>query len=288
MNDYKPPAGRPYKDWQSVFVDARPMPFTAFNTGYIFGALSNNTQVGSLPPHRDPEREFEYPVMAFHFRHPIQGDVLIDVGFDQAFHDDEARGSLSLLMRLYSKVLNVRYTQREPGIDLRSHLEAKRIVPSHVFLTHLHADHTAGLLSLSSESHLYYGKGERRLLSRLLVGNHLKKGLPTRLLDMSSGRVMDPFDSVLDVFGDGTFWAISTPGHTPDHISYLINTSPNPILIVGDAELAGWAMKEGILVSSTDGAHGRKEARRSADMIRRFHAKHPDVQLWFSHDEEHL
>jgi hypothetical protein len=37
-----------------------------------------------------------------------------------------------------------------------------------------------------------------------------------------------------------------------------------------------------------DGARGKQEVQRSATMIRAFHATCPHVQLWFSHDEDHL
>ena len=36
------------------------------------------------------------------------------------------------------------------------------------------------------------------------------------------------------------------------------------------------------------GARGKQEVQRSATMIRAFHATCPHVQLWFSHDEDHL
>ena len=99
---------------------------------------------------------------------------------------------------------------------------------------------------------------------------------------------MSPFSRVVDVFGDGTFWAVSTPGHSPDHVSYLINTTPTPILIVGDAELTKWAMQDEILISTVGGARGKQAVQRSATMIRTFHATYPHVQIWFSHDEDHL
>jgi hypothetical protein len=73
-----------------------------------------------------------------------------------------------------------------------------------------------------------------------------------------------------------------------DHLAYLINTTPTPILIVGDAELTTWAMQDEILVSAVDGARGKQEVQRSATMIRTFHATYPHVQIWFSHDEDHL
>ena len=125
-------------------------------------------------------------------------------------------------------------------------------------------------------------------LFRLLCDNHFAGKSSIHLLDMYAGKALSPFSRVVDVFGDGTLWAGSTPGHSRDHIAYLINTTPTPILIVGDAELTTWAMQDEILVSTGDGARGKQEVQRSATMIRMFHATYPRVQIWFSHDEDHL
>ena len=108
------------------------------------------------------------------------------------------------------------------------------------------------------------------------------------LPDMTEGKAFAPFSHGIDLFGDGTLWAISTPGHTRDHLAYLINTSVTPVLVVGDAELAAWAMKDEILVSTIDGARGKRDVQRSADMIPAFHVSNPDAQIWFSHDEDRL
>jgi hypothetical protein len=52
----------------------------------------------------------------------------------------------------------------------------------------------------------------------------------------------------VDVFGDGSFWPISVPGHTDDDIAYLINGT-TPILLTGDASYFDWAFKNGIAPS---------------------------------------
>ncbi len=57
---------------------------------------------------------------------------------------------------------------------------------------------------------------------------------------------------------------------------------------MGDAELTAWAMQDEILVSTTGGKRGREQVRRSAGMIRAFHAEYPGAEIWFSHDQEHL
>ena len=233
-----------------------------------FGALKNNAQPESFPAHRHPEDRYEYAVMAFHFEHPTHGDILIDTGFDRSFHDHPPYGNLSFTMRVYSALMHMQYTQRPSHIDLRSHLEENQIVPAHVLLTHLHADHTGGLPTVPSKSHVHYGKQERCLRARLLCGNHFKGKSSVHLLDMGVGKALSPFAYVVDVFGDGTLWALATPGHTRDHLAYLINTTPAPILIVGDAELTTWAMQDEILVSAVDGARGKQKVQRSATMIR--------------------
>ncbi len=258
------------------------------NTAYISGVLRNNAQPDSFPPHRDPTERYDYAVMAFHFRHPTHGDILIDTGFDRTFHERPPNGNLSFTMRVYYTLTKVRCIQSDGDLPLGSHLERHDINPAHVFLTHLHSDHTAGLPSVPSQSRIYYGKRERTLISRLLSSNHFAEKSSIHLLDMSTGKAMAPFFHVVDVFGDATFGAISTPGHTRDHLAHLISTSPTPVLIVGDAELTRWAMKDEILVSTIDGARGKQEVQRSATMIRSFHAMHPHVQIWFSHDEDHL
>ena len=285
---YRPPKGKSYPDWHAVFDDAQPMTWTVMNTGIISGVLKNNAQPDSFPPHRDPAERYDYAVMAFHFKHPLHGEILVDTGFDRSFHMHPPFGNLSFTMRVVYALTKVQCVQEEGGMDLASHLARHQITPSHVFLTHVHADHTAGLPSISSSCHIHYGEKERTLLSRLLCGNHFVGKSSVRLLDMSTGTSLPPFSHVVDVFGDATLWAISTPGHTRDHLAYLINASPAPVLIAGDAELTGWAMKDEILVSTIDGARGKQEVRRSAGMIRSFHAMYPNVQVWFSHDEAHL
>jgi glyoxylase-like metal-dependent hydrolase (beta-lactamase superfamily II) len=288
MEIYRAPTGKPYEDWQAVFGDAQPMPWTAFNTGYISGVLKNNAQPDSFPPNRDPTQRYDYAVMAFHFRHPIHGDILIDTGFDRTFHEHPPYGNLSPAMRVYYRLTKVQCIQKSGDINLKSQLERHQIAPAQVFLTHLHSDHTAGLPSVPSNCRIYCGARERSMLSKLLCGNHFAGKPSLHLLDSSTGVALEPFSHVVDVFGDGTFWALSTPGHTRDHLAYLINTSSTPVLIVGDAELTTWAMKDEILVSTMDGERGKKAVLRSAKMIRAFHAMYPQVQIWFSHDEDHL
>jgi len=49
-----------------------------------------------------------------------------------------------------------------------------------------------------------------------------------------------PFAGVLDVFGDGSVYAIHAPGHTPGSTAYLVRTPDGPVLITGDACHTRW------------------------------------------------
>ena len=134
MNIYHVPKGKSYGDWQEVFTDSQPMQWGAFNTGYIYGALKNNAQPTSFPPHRNPTECYEYAAMAFYLGHHTHGDILIDTGFDRSFHENPPFGNLSFAMRAYNRLLNVQYTQKHKNIDLMSHLKKHQITPAHVFL----------------------------------------------------------------------------------------------------------------------------------------------------------
>ena len=53
-------------------------------------------------------------------------------------------------------------------------------------------------------------------------------------IDFSEGQDMPIIGKCVDIMGDGSFWAISTPGHTKGHISYLIKGKETQALVTGD------------------------------------------------------
>jgi hypothetical protein len=56
--------------------------------------------------------------------------------------------------------------------------------------------------------------------------------------------VMAPIGPSVDLFGHGSFWAVSVRDHTDDDIAYLINGS-TPVVLTGDASHFAWAFKAG-------------------------------------------
>ena len=129
---------------------------------------------------------------------------------------------------------------------------------------------------------LYYGKNEDVFYYKLLARSHIKNKKAV-IIDFDEGIKFENFDSVVEVFGDRSVIAISTKGHTKDHIAYLID-GEIPYLIVGDAELTKEAVNKGLYVNSDYGKKGEADARESADDLREFIGNHDELKVFYSHD----
>jgi len=233
-----------YNNWEEVFASAKPIKFHAFNTGRITGKVKTYADSTSFPENVDTSIALDCDMVAFSFKHPDKGDILIDCGFSRSFTDKPPHGNLSVVLKIFQKLNNVRYSQ-QPGEDFENQLKRLQIKPTHVFLTHVHPDHTSGLPSLKSSCTVSFGKKENNFYYRLVAGRHLK-GKKINLLDFDAkGFSLEPFEKVLDVFNDGSFFAVSTPGHTKDHIAYLINKQPTPQLLLETPNLTvgQWKME---------------------------------------------
>jgi glyoxylase-like metal-dependent hydrolase (beta-lactamase superfamily II) len=92
------------------------------------------------------------------------------------------------------------------------------------------------------------------------------------------------FDGVLDVFGDGSFWAIWAPGHTPGTIAYLARTPAGPVLLVGDVSHTAWGWEHHVEPGSF--SDDRAKGAESLDRLERFVARHPTIDVRFGHKEK--
>jgi len=53
-------------------------------------------------------------------------------------------------------------------------------------------------------------------------------------------------ESVIDIFGDGSFLAIPTSGHSASHLSYILMTNEGAILLTGDASHTKYGFQNNI------------------------------------------
>lgn len=115
----------------------------------------------------------------------------------------------------------------DPRYDVDVYLdyaEKNRLVISHVFETHIHADYTSGARSLAART------GAELVLSGYDKGEKYEVSFPHK----------ECFDGDLFHLGKVTLKALHTPGHTPEHLSLLaIVEEEAKILFSGDFLLVG-------------------------------------------------
>jgi N-acyl homoserine lactone hydrolase len=84
------------------------------------------------------------------------------------------------------------------------------------------------------------------------VQNTLDDHDPLRTFNGVGAVSLGPIAEAYDLLGDGSLWALSTPGHTPGAMSYLARTPTGPVLFTGNTSYTIWGWEHG--VSSIDGA----------------------------------
>lgn len=176
--------------------------------------------------------------------HPTRGTFLIDTGVAESFRrPDDVPVSALVAAAMNMEALKIH-------VDTRQWIAANGPVQG-VFLTHLHLDHIMGLPDLPQDTPVYTGPGEAaasQFMNMFVQGttDDLLEGLGAlqewRFAPDASGRL----DGVLDVFGDGTVFAIHVPGHTPGSTAFLVRTPQGPQLIVGDASHTTWGWEHGV------------------------------------------
>ena len=89
------------------------------------------------------------------------------------------------------------------------------------------------------------------------------------------------FEAALDVFGDGTVWALHVPGHTPGSTAYLARTPEGPVLMVGDASHTAWGWKHGVEPGTFSSDQPR--SAESLARLRAFAEQHPEIDVRLGH-----
>ena len=225
------------------------------------------------------DKAVEVPIFAYLVHHEKYGNFLIDTGCDASFVNNPY-GSIKGI--LVSKFVPKTTLKSENAIEEQL-AEVKQSIKG-VFFTHLHPDHTAGLKGLPDNLIYVAGMGEESVSYKFLLEiDHFKREDIINLLDFNSEKAfIHPIGTTIDIFGDKSLLAISTPGHTKGHVSYLVNTEKNPILIAGDACILNKSLETGAGpgTSSAD----TKLAQETFDKINDFIKKNPLVKVWPGHD----
>jgi len=191
-------------------------------------------QAAGLKDRLEPIQIFTYSLA-----HPTKGTYLVDSGLSQSFTDGANNSDVSMLVKMAMgmDLLKVHVTtstlnDQLGGID-------------GVFLTHIHLDHIMGLTDLGSAVPVYIGPGDVEAKDPM---NAFTKGTTDRLMANVPALLEWQYTGtgIIDVFGDGSLWAIHSPGHTPGATAYLANTTSGPQLLLGDASHTKWGWENGV------------------------------------------
>ena len=278
---YRPPStlltARPSApDWNTVLSRPGHVTLETLETGRIRVGRSDLLDFNDPRTAELKDDTLFVPVFAHLIHDDARGDYLIDTGLDASF---QKRTSGDMRGIFAYKV----YAEQRPGEDIVSQLAARKVTPHGVFFTHLHPDHLSGAASLPRDMRYVVGQGERPTsVSLLFYENALVGVRDFEEIDFAHAAPMPPLGPSVDLFGDGSVWAISTPGHTTGHVSYLVVTKTGPVLLTGDASHTRWGFEHDVAPGKfNDGT--REDARRSFDQLEAFARMYPQVKVIFGH-----
>lgn len=218
----------------------------------------------------------------FHaLRHPERGLYIVDSGVESALGDPTKEAAIRGLVGWFMKTdaMTIRN-------DTSSWLARQPVELAGVFMTHLHLDHVSGLPDVPDETKVYAGPGEtaERAFQNVAVAPNIDRALegkgPIREWAFEADR-SGRFDGVIDIFGDGSVWALHVPGHTPGSTAYLVRTPHGPVLLVGDASHTDWGWRQGVEPGTFSSDQPR--SAESLAKLRRFVATYPEVDVRLGH-----
>jgi glyoxylase-like metal-dependent hydrolase (beta-lactamase superfamily II) len=231
------------------------------------------------------DRTMRLPLLCFVVRHPAHGVVLVDTGL----HPDAATN----LSRDYGRLTAMMFRSLKPAQEtFAEQLRTLGVEPGQVetvVMTHLHADHTSAMRLLGAATFVisraeWAAATSRGAVLAGYVAHHLPPAERVRRVDFERDGEQDaPFARVVDVFGDGSIRLVSTPGHTPGHLSVLLKVADAEVLLIGDAVYTLRSLHEELLPMRTvdDGLY-----LDSLRAIKAYAKARPDARLIPTHDEE--
>lgn len=261
-------------NWSEVFQNPCNITVQSFQTGTV-KVNRKGTINPSHPLAADVrEVELEVPILAHWVHHKEKGDFLLDAGLD-AYYLTDPRGGLK-----GSAVDEFKLGERE---NIASYIQANHIKLKTVFLSHLHADHAAGVRELPENIPYVVAKGEYAGYQPDIHGDFLEGLGELYEIDFSPAPEIPPLGPSVDVLGDGSLWAIWTPGHTPGHLSFLVNGMTGPVLLTMDAAFIHENLERG--VAPSDYTWDVAKAQETLEKIVIFLREYPQVQVGAGHED---
>lgn len=226
--------------------------------------------------------------------HPRHGWGLWDTGYAPRMEAATARWPF----RLYRHATPLRL---RPELALPAQLPRWGLSPADIrwiILSHLHADHIAGLLDFPNAELILtaaaydsvVGLRGWRALARAFIPSLLPADLAgrARFVREFSAAPLPALGSTYDVFEDGALQLVMLPGHGRGQVGLLAHTAERRILFAADAAWISRSIRERRLPHPLTYLFidNRRELRESLDRLHAFAQQFPDVTIVPSHCPE--
>jgi N-acyl homoserine lactone hydrolase len=228
----------------------------------------------------DPEWTDWLPIYVWVIEHN-EGIIVVDTGETARVHDQGYHPSWH---PFYRRAVNFSVQpEEELGPQLRALGISARDV-KHVVITHLHTDHAGGLAHVAG-SRVWVAQGE--LERGQGIGGRVQGYLPHRWpkwwqpeFIRFAQRPLGSFEQSMPLTTRGDVSIVPTPGHTPHHVSVVVESDDVSYFLAGDT-----SYNEALLLAGkVDGVSpDMRVASRTNERIRALAAERPTVYLP-SHD----
>ncbi len=213
-------------------------------------------------------------IYTYHLQHPEFGDYLIDTGVSNEFVDNPGTFNVPAWLepQLGFDRMEITVNTEEVVNNIEAPLQG-------IFITHLHLDHVSGLPAIDNNVPVYVGKGEAQEKYFLFAAT---RGIVDALL---KGRpeLREWQASYVDVFNDGSVFAIHSPGHTAGSTAYLVNTPEGPVLLAGDVSHTAWGWNN--QVEPGNFSTNQPRSRESLLNLFKLVEDNPQIQVRLGHKE---
>jgi len=236
-----------------------------------------------------------FPALAALIRHPSEGWILFDTGYDRRFLEVTRRLPERLYRWLTPPVI-------APEQEAATQLRARGIAPEavrHVVLSHFHADHVAGVHHFPDAAIHCARAGLEHVCSRGRLRS-LIAGTPQGLLPADLAKRarffedapraplstdLAPFEDGADLLGDGSLVAVELPGHCIGHWGLVVDAEEGPHFLVADAAWSSEAIRRDVppprLVADLLG--NARAGRETLNRLHRLRIRNSELRMTPSH-----
>ena len=267
-----------YHSWDEILSSPKSITISTYSTGMMQTDLSGIMNLAHEQAAGIEDVVVELPVNVSIIHHQEFGAYLIDAGLDSSYVNNPYGTTRGILVK---KLMGK--GSQEPNTHIAAILGGENIQLQGVWLTHLHPDHTAGIVDLPKNIPYVTGEDERYINFRFFMQTDHLAGIEALYeIDFKKGIDLPPFGKGVDLFGDGSFWAIESSGHSKGHVMYFINGVDESVIVTGDACNDQYQFDTGIGPGyfSSD----LEKAQNVLESIIIFKERYPEVRMVYGHD----